>query len=85
MVAAAAANAFERGVEITLLTAASEHASHVFQRAGFRWYGTGLAYFEDKGRGRWDGSETRLQRDSNDGIRVCIGILVVSRLLTPDS
>jgi ribosomal protein S18 acetylase RimI-like enzyme len=47
MVAAAAADAFGRDVEIVLLTAASEHASHVFQRVGFRWYGTGLAYAEE--------------------------------------
>jgi ribosomal protein S18 acetylase RimI-like enzyme len=47
MAAAAAAAAFERGVEIALLTAASEHASHVFQRAGFRPYGTALAYCEE--------------------------------------
>jgi ribosomal protein S18 acetylase RimI-like enzyme len=47
MVAAAAAAAFERGVEITFLTAASEYASHVFQRAGFEWYGTGLAYADE--------------------------------------
>jgi len=47
MVAAAAANAFERGVEIAFLTAASEYASGVFQRAGFSWYGTGLAYCEE--------------------------------------
>ena len=49
MVAAATAAAFERGVEVALLTAASEHASHVFQRAGFEWYGTGLAYCEEAG------------------------------------
>ena len=49
MVAAATANAFERGVEITLLTAASEYASHVFQRAGFKWYATALAYCEEAG------------------------------------
>jgi len=47
MAAAATATAFERGVEIVLLTAASEHASRVYQRAGFRWYGTGLAYAEE--------------------------------------
>jgi GNAT superfamily N-acetyltransferase len=47
MVAAATAAAFERGVEIVLLTAASEYASSVFQRAGFRLYGTGLAYYEE--------------------------------------
>lgn len=47
MVAAATAHAFARGVEIALLTAASEHASGVFQRAGFRWYGTGLAYVDE--------------------------------------
>jgi predicted GNAT family acetyltransferase len=47
MVAAAAADAFGRGVEIVLLTAASEHASGVFQRAGFRLYGTGLAYVDE--------------------------------------
>jgi ribosomal protein S18 acetylase RimI-like enzyme len=46
MAAAAAADAFARGVEIAFLTAASEHASHVFQRAGFRLYGTALAYCE---------------------------------------
>jgi ribosomal protein S18 acetylase RimI-like enzyme len=51
MAAAATATAFERDVEIVLLTAASEHASRVFQRAGFKWYGTGLAYFEETGRG----------------------------------
>ncbi len=49
MIAAAAANAFARGVEIAFLTAASEYASSVFQRAGFRWYGTGLAYCEEAG------------------------------------
>lgn len=49
MAAAATATAFERGVEVVLLTAASEHASRVFQRAGFRWYGTGLAYCEEAG------------------------------------
>ena len=39
MIAAAAAAAFARGVEIAFLTAASEYASSVFQRAGFqrRW------------------------------------------------
>ena len=47
MVAAAAAAAFERGVEIAFLTAASEYASGVFQRAGFTWYGTALAYCEE--------------------------------------
>ncbi len=47
MAAAATADAFERGVEVALLTAASEYASHVFQRAGFRCYGTGLAYYEE--------------------------------------
>jgi ribosomal protein S18 acetylase RimI-like enzyme len=47
MVAAAAANAFERGVEVALLTAASEHASGVFQRAGFKWYATALAYYDE--------------------------------------
>jgi hypothetical protein len=46
MVAAAAVDAFGRDVEIVLLTAASEHASGVFQRAGFWWYGTSLAYAE---------------------------------------
>ena len=51
MIAAAAAAAFERGVEIAFLTAASEYASGVFQRAGFRWYATALAYFEETGRG----------------------------------
>jgi ribosomal protein S18 acetylase RimI-like enzyme len=51
MVAAATAAAFERGVEIALLTAASEYASHVFQRAGFNWYGTALAYCEETGHG----------------------------------
>jgi GNAT superfamily N-acetyltransferase len=47
MAAAATADAFERGVEVALLTAASEHASGVFQRAGFRLYGTGLAYVDE--------------------------------------
>jgi ribosomal protein S18 acetylase RimI-like enzyme len=47
MAAAATAHAFERGVEVALLTAASEHASGVFQRAGFRPYGTGLAYVDE--------------------------------------
>ncbi|MCU0501272.1 MAG: GNAT family N-acetyltransferase [Anaerolineae bacterium] len=47
MIAAAAADAFGRSVEIVLLTAASEHASGVFQRAGFWWYGTSLAYAEE--------------------------------------
>ena len=47
MAAAATAHAFALGVEIVLLTAASEHASQVYQRAGFRWYGTGLAYVEE--------------------------------------
>ena len=46
MIAAAAAAAFERSVEIAFLTAASEYASGVFQRAGFQPYGTALAYFE---------------------------------------
>jgi predicted GNAT family acetyltransferase len=48
MAAAATATAFERGVEVVLLTAASEHASQVYQRVGFRWYGTGLAYAEEE-------------------------------------
>jgi ribosomal protein S18 acetylase RimI-like enzyme len=48
MIAAAAAAAFERGVEISFLTAASEYASGVFQRAGFRPYGTALAYCEEQ-------------------------------------
>jgi len=47
MIAAAAAAAFERGVEITFLTAASEYASGVFQRAGFQPYATALVYFEE--------------------------------------
>ena len=47
MIAAAAAAAFARGVEIAFLTAASEYASGVFQRAGFKWYATGLAYFTE--------------------------------------
>ena len=47
MAAAATAAAFERGVEIALLTAASEHASGVFQRAGFTRYATALAYCEE--------------------------------------
>ena len=47
MIAAAAAAAFERGVEITFLTAASEYASSVFQRAGFQPYATALVYFEE--------------------------------------
>jgi ribosomal protein S18 acetylase RimI-like enzyme len=42
--ALATADAFRRGMEIALLTAASEHASRVFQRAGYRVYGTALAY-----------------------------------------
>jgi ribosomal protein S18 acetylase RimI-like enzyme len=49
MIAAAAAVAFERGVEIAFLTAASEYASGVFQRAGFKWYATALAYCEETG------------------------------------
>ena len=49
MIAAAAAAAFERGVEIAFLTAASEYASGVFQRAGFKWYATALAYCEETG------------------------------------
>jgi ribosomal protein S18 acetylase RimI-like enzyme len=48
MIAAAAAAAFARGVEISFLTAASEYASGVFQRAGFRPYGTILAYCEEQ-------------------------------------
>jgi ribosomal protein S18 acetylase RimI-like enzyme len=48
MIAAAAAAAFARGVEIAFLTAASEYASSVFQRAGFRPYGTALAYCEEQ-------------------------------------
>ena len=48
MIAAAAAAAFARGVEITFLTAASEYASGVFQRAGFQPYGIALAYFEEQ-------------------------------------
>jgi GNAT superfamily N-acetyltransferase len=47
MIAAAAAAAFERGVEIAFLTAASEYASSVFQRAGFKQYATALAYYEE--------------------------------------
>jgi len=47
MAAAATATAFERGVEVVFLTAASEYASRVYQRVGFRWYGTGLAYAEE--------------------------------------
>ena len=50
MIAAAAAAAFARGVEITFLTAASEYASGVFQRAGFKWYATALAYCEEAGQ-----------------------------------
>jgi ribosomal protein S18 acetylase RimI-like enzyme len=46
MIAAAAAAAFARGVEVAFLTAAGEYASGVFQRAGFRPYGTALAYCE---------------------------------------
>jgi ribosomal protein S18 acetylase RimI-like enzyme len=49
MIAAAAAAAFERGVAIAFLTAASEYASGVFQRAGFMWYATALAYCEETG------------------------------------
>ena len=49
MIAAAAAAAFARGVEIAFLTAASEYASSVFQRAGFKWYATALAYCEEAG------------------------------------
>ena len=47
MIAAAAAAAFARGVEVAFLTAASQYASGVFQRAGFKWYGTALAYYEE--------------------------------------
>ena len=47
MAAVATAHAFALGVEVVLLTAASEHASQVYQRAGFKWYGTGLAYAEE--------------------------------------
>jgi ribosomal protein S18 acetylase RimI-like enzyme len=49
MAVAATATAFERGVEVTLLTAAGEYASHVFQRAGFKRYATALAYCEEAG------------------------------------
>jgi ribosomal protein S18 acetylase RimI-like enzyme len=49
MIAAATTAAFERGVEITFLTAATEYASGVFQRAGFTWYATALAYCEEAG------------------------------------
>jgi predicted GNAT family acetyltransferase len=48
MAAAATATAFERGVEVVLLTAATEYASRVYQRVGFSWYGTGLAYAEEE-------------------------------------
>lgn len=48
MVVAAAAATFERGVEIAFLTAADEHASRVFQRTGFTWYATALAYCEEQ-------------------------------------
>jgi ribosomal protein S18 acetylase RimI-like enzyme len=46
MAAAATATAFEHGVEIIFLTAASDYASSVFQRAGFNRFGTALAYCE---------------------------------------
>ena len=59
MIAAAAAAAFERGVEIAFLTAASEYASGVFQRAGFKWYATALAYCEEVDTGDDGDTETR--------------------------
>jgi predicted GNAT family acetyltransferase len=47
MAAAATAHAFALGVEVVLLTAATEYASLVYQGVGFRRYGTGLAYVEE--------------------------------------
>jgi ribosomal protein S18 acetylase RimI-like enzyme len=39
--------AFLQGVEVALLTAADEHAGHLYERIGFRPYATLLAYGDD--------------------------------------
>lgn len=43
-----ARSAFSEGVQTAFLTAADDDASRVYQRAGFRRIGTGLAYSETK-------------------------------------
>jgi hypothetical protein len=36
-----------QGVEVALLTAADEHAEHLYERIGLRPYATRLAYGDD--------------------------------------
>jgi hypothetical protein len=39
--------AFSQGIEVALLTAADEHAGHLYERIGSRPYATLLAYGDD--------------------------------------
>ena len=86
MIAVAAAAAFARGVEIAFLTAASEYASGVFQRAGFKgtrrpWRTARKRDSRIRGLGRGD-TETRMDRfgssRAHSGIHRCSAA-------TPDS